>query len=71
MTLRDIPVVSAVVSAVVEAGPDDPVFDSLLLLGLPVIVVIAVLGRWWLTEALALAYLVAFVGYVAYRGIRE
>jgi hypothetical protein len=66
MKSRDIPVVSAVF----EAGADDRVFDSLLLTGPLVIGLIAVLGRSLVTEAVAIAYIAAFVGYTLYRGVR-
>lgn len=67
MKLAEIPFVSAVI----ESGADDRVFDSLLLLGPFVIVFVAALGRSLLTEAVALAYVGAFVAYVLYRGVRE
>lgn len=66
MKSRDIPVVSAVF----EAGADDQVFDSLLLIGPLVIGLIVVLGRSFVTEAVAVAYIAAFVGYTLYRGVR-
>ena len=65
MNPRDLPVLSHVF----ESGADDRVFDSLLLLGLPLILLISVLGRSLATELLAIAYLAAFVGYVLYRGV--
>jgi hypothetical protein len=55
---------------VFEAGADDRVFDSLLLTGPLVIGLIAVLGRSLVTEAVAIAYIAAFVGYTLYRGVR-
>jgi len=67
MKLAEIPFVSTVV----DSGADDRVFDSLLLLGPVVIVVVTLLGRSLLTEAIALAYVCAFVAYVLYRGVRE
>lgn len=66
MKSRDIPVVSALF----EAGADDRVFDSLLLIGPFVIGLIVVLGRSLVTEAVAIGYLAAFVGYTLYRGVR-
>lgn len=65
MRIRDIPVVSHVF----ESGADDRVFDSLVLLGLPLIVLIAGLGRSLWTELLAGAYLVMLIGYVVYRSV--
>ena len=58
------------VSAVFEAGADDRVFDSLLLVGPLVIGLIIVLGRSLLTEAVAIVYIAAFAGYTLYRGVR-
>jgi hypothetical protein len=64
---RDLPVVSAVV----EAGADDRIFDSLLLIGPLVIGLIVILGRSLITEAVAIVYIATFVGYTLYRAIRE
>lgn len=66
MKSRDIPVVSAVF----EAGADDRVFDSLLLTGPLVIGLIVVLGRSFVTEAIAIAYIAVFVGYTLYRAVQ-
>ena len=67
MMLRDLPVVSAVV----EAGADDRIFDLLLLIGSLVIGLIVLLGRSFVTEAVAVVYIAVFVGYTLYRAIRE
>lgn len=67
MRLRDLPIISYVF----EAGADDRVFDSLLLLGPFVIGVIVVHNRSLFTEALAIAYITVFVTYTLYRGIQE
>lgn len=64
MNIGDLPVVSNVF----EAGADDRVFDSLLLIGPLVIGLVIVLGRSLVTEALAVTYIGAFVAYVLYRG---
>ena len=64
---RDLPVISAVV----EAGADDRIFDSLLLIGPLVIGLIVILGRSLVTEAVAIVYIATFVGYTLYRAIRE
>lgn len=63
------------VGFVLDAGPDDRVYDGLLLLG-PVIILLAVLdevvpalGGHILVEALVIAYLAVLVGYVLYRGL--
>lgn len=66
MTLGDLPIVSTVF----EAGADDRIFDSLLLLGPLVIGLVIVLNRSLVTEVLAVTYLGAFVTYVLYRGVR-
>ena len=67
MMPRDLPVVSAVV----EAGADDRIFDSLLLIGPLVIGLIVLLGRSLVTEAVAVVYIAVFVGYTLYRAVRE
>ena len=67
MMPRDLPVVSAVV----EAGADDRIFDSLLLIGPLVIGLMVLLGRSFVTEAVAVVYIAVFVGYTLYRAIRE
>ena len=67
MMPRDLPVVSAVV----EAGADDRIFDSLLLIGPLVIGLIVLLGRSFVTGAVAVVYIAVFVGYTLYRAIRE
>jgi hypothetical protein len=66
MKLGDLPIISTGF----EAGADDRVFDSLLLLGPLVIGLVIILNRSFVTEALAVAYLGVFVTYVLYRGIR-
>lgn len=65
MTPRDLPFVSQVA----DYGPEDPLFDSLLLIGPPLIALIIVLGRNVLTEGLALAYIGFFVGTILYREV--
>jgi hypothetical protein len=62
MNPRDLPVLSSII----EAGTQDRFFDGLLLLGPLVVTVVAVLGRSRLTESVAAAYLVVFIGYVLY-----
>ena len=66
MRISDLPFVSAVF----EAGADDRVFDSLLLVGPLVIGLIVVLGRSLVTETVAIAYIAVFVGYTLYRAVR-
>lgn len=60
-----------VLTSVFEAGADDRIFDSLLLLGPLVIGLIVVLDRSLITDAFAVAYIGAFVTYVLYRWGRE
>ncbi|MDQ2055548.1 MULTISPECIES: hypothetical protein [Halobellus] len=59
-----------VLSSVFEAGADDRIFDSLLLLGPLIIGLIIVLNRSLVTETLAIAYLGVFVVYILYRGVQ-
>ena len=67
MKSRDIPVLSPVF----EAGADDRVFDSLLLIGPLVIGLIVVLGRSIVTEVVAIAYIAVFVGYTLYQAAQS
>ncbi|OLZ40808.1 hypothetical protein A6E15_07300 [Natrinema saccharevitans] len=67
MRLADVPVVGDLL----ESGAEDRVFDSLLLVGPALILVIAVLGRSAVTIGLAAAYVLFFVAYVLYRGVRH
>ena len=67
MMPRDLPVVSYVF----EAGADDRIFDSLLLIGPLVIGLIVLLGRSFVTEAVAVVYIAVLVGYTLYGAIRE
>jgi len=67
MKLSDVPVVSSVF----EAGADNRVFDLLLLLGPLVIGLVVVLGRSFVTEVLAVAYISVFVTYTLYHGMQS
>ncbi|WP_396612554.1 hypothetical protein ACH9L7_04565 [Haloferax sp. S1W] len=67
MKLDDFPVIYYVF----EAGADNRVFDSLLLLGPLVIGLVVMLGRSLFTEVLAVVYIAVFVTYTLYQGIRE
>lgn len=60
-----------IIGDLLESGAEDRVFDSLLLVGPLLILVIAVAGRSVLTTGLAAAYVVFFVAYVLYRGVRH
>ncbi|PCR90416.1 hypothetical protein [Natrinema ejinorense] len=66
MKLSDIPIVGQVL----KSGAEDRVFDSLLLVGLVLIPLIAVVGRSLFTTGTAIVYIALFVGYVFYKGIR-
>jgi hypothetical protein len=59
------------VEQVVGAGPDDPVFDSLLLAGPIVLALLAILGRHPAATGIAIGYLGTFVTYVLYLGYVE
>lgn len=52
-----------------EAGPDDRVFDGMLLAGPIIIVIIAIVGRTNLTSGLVWLYIIAIFGYVLYKGL--
>jgi len=65
MRIVDLPVVAAVV----DAGPDDRVFDGLLLAGPFVILLIVLVGETILTSALAGGYVAAIVAYVCYLAV--
>lgn len=65
MRLADLPVVAEVV----DAGPDDRVFDALLLVGPVVVLLIVLLGSNILTRGLAGAYVASIVAYVCYLAV--
>ncbi|MGQ3413303.1 hypothetical protein ACT4ML_13690 [Natrinema sp. LN54] len=67
MRINELPIVGELL----ESGAEDRIFDSLLLVGPLLILVIALVGRSVLTTGLAAAYVVFFVAYVLYRGIRH
>ncbi|MFB6077439.1 MAG: hypothetical protein ABEJ80_00495 [Halarchaeum sp.] len=67
MSPEDVPVVGALS----EGGPDDRVFDALVLAGPVVVLALTTFGREAATTALAAAYLLAFLGYVCLRGVRR
>lgn len=60
-----------VVGAVFEFGAEDRVLDTILLLGPLVVLAFVVLGRTPLAEGVVTLYLVSFVGYVLYSGLRR
>ncbi|AHZ22765.1 hypothetical protein E6P09_03425 [Haloferax mediterranei ATCC 33500] len=57
-----------IISHILESGAEDRVFDSLLLIGPLLIVIITVFHRSLVTELLATAYIVVFVTYILYQG---
>lgn len=65
MKRRDLPIVGRFF----EAGASDRVYDSLLLIAPAVIALLVLAGRSAVTAAVVVAYLVAFVSYVLYRGV--
>ncbi|WP_222918637.1 hypothetical protein [Natrinema sp. SYSU A 869] len=59
------------VGQVFESGAEDRVFDSLLLVGPVIILLIVAVGRSLLTTSIAVGYVLFFVAYVLYRGVRN
>jgi hypothetical protein len=66
MNLENLPIVRAVF----RFGARDRVLDSILLLGPVVILTIVLLGRNLITGTVTGLYVLSFVGYVLYKGIR-
>jgi len=60
-----------VVSAVFRFGAQDRALDSILLLGPVVILAFVIFGRNLFTEAVTGLYVLSFIGYVLYKGIRR
>jgi hypothetical protein len=60
-----------IVAQVIESGAQDRVFDALLLVGPLVILLIAAVGRSALSIAVAVVYLLAFVGHVLTNGLKR
>lgn len=58
------------VELVFGAGPNDRVYDGLLLVAPAILVLVAVAGRSVATVVLVVAYLLVLVAYVLYRGVR-
>ncbi|QLG48220.1 hypothetical protein [Natrinema halophilum] len=67
MTVSDLPVVGQLL----ESGAEDRVFDGLLLIGPVLIVGIAILGRSVITTGIATTYVLFFVAYILYLGVRS
>ena len=60
--------VRSLASLLEDAGPGDRVFNAMLLGGPFVITSLAIFGRRTVTVAMVGVYLVAFLGYVLYKG---
>lgn len=58
------------ISNVSGAGPKNRVYDSLLLFGPIVILLVWLIGRSTLTIVLASLYILTLFGYVLYRGVK-
>ncbi|ELZ32451.1 hypothetical protein C474_06507 [Halogeometricum pallidum JCM 14848] len=67
MKPEDVPLVREII----RTGADDRVFDLLLVVGPLLVVLVALLGRSVVTTALAGGYLLAFVGYTLFKGLRR
>lgn len=67
MELQDLPIVGAVI----EAGPNDRPFDTLMLFGPVFVISVAILGRNAVTTVLGAAYVLGFAVYVLYKGVRR
>ncbi|WP_256300838.1 hypothetical protein [Haloarchaeobius salinus] len=67
MRLDELPLVRYVF----ESGPDDPVFDALLLSGPLLIGILAIVGRSPISVGLAVLYLLVFAGYLPYNWFRN
>lgn len=52
-----------------EASPGDPIFDSLMILGPILLLVVAIVGRTTATNFLVGIYVASFFVYVIYNGI--
>ncbi len=66
-----VPTDLASVSFLSWAGDRDPIYDLLILTGPILILLIALLGRMWLTTGLAIGYLLVFVGHLLHSIISE
>lgn len=56
------------VEKIIQSGANDRVFDVFLLLGLPLIILIILLGRNALTTIIVSLYLLLFTCYIMYKG---
>jgi hypothetical protein len=66
MSLSDIPLIHQIR----DWGPDDPTFDTLLLVGPLVVLIFVLLGRTPITVGIAVFYLLSFISYVLYKSVR-
>lgn len=67
MDIKNLPIVSQVVSF----GPESRLFDSLLIAGPLVVILIVFFGRNVFTLAIASSYLLWFVASVVYTGVQR
>lgn len=65
MKLSELPVLKQVFNS----GAQDRVFDGLLLLGPPVVLLVAVAGRSIVTVGIASGYILSFVLYVLFKTV--
>lgn len=65
MKIENLPLISQVVAF----GPDSRLFDSLLISGPIIVILIAVFGRNVVTLGISISYLLCFVASVVYTGI--
>lgn len=65
MNITDLPLVEHVISI----GPDSRIFDSLLVSGPLIVVLIVLFGRNTVTFGLAIGYLLLFVAGVVYEAV--
>ena len=65
MRPEDVPYVGQLLSF----GPDDAVYDTLILIGPLIVLLFVVVGRNLLTIGVGLAYVLAFVAGVAYHTV--
>ncbi|MFC7156238.1 hypothetical protein ACFQPA_12375 [Halomarina halobia] len=67
MTFTNFPVIKQVF----ESGADDRMYDSLVITGPVVVLIVAVVGRAVFTVGLAVLYLITFVSYLLYRAVYD
>ncbi|MFT4891973.1 MAG: hypothetical protein ACI9YT_002912 [Halobacteriales archaeon] len=60
-----------IVGEIFAAGSTDPIYDLLMVAGPLLLLVIRVVGREFVTQALVGLYLLSFLAYVVVRHVRE